>query len=329
MSLSTDRWAGRRDTMARLKSAKQPETRWSVRPRRPYALAPTLARFRRFPEAVDRVEGRLYRRLLLVDGSPLLLQVEQDGPPSRAVLQLRLRGRTARTGAARQAAQRFVERGLGAAVDVRPFYRALGRDSVLAGPIRAFRGLRVSGWPTLWETLVTAVLTQQVNLAFAFSIRRELALALGRRSRFDGASWVAFPTPCRVEKEGEDGLRRFRLSRAKARALHGLAAAFRAGDLSAASLESLSDEEAIVRLTEFRGVGRWTAEIALLRGMGRMDAFPAADLGVVKYVAQGLLGHEAPATEQEMRRFAERWRPYRGLALAYAYAELARREAQD
>ena len=78
-------------------------------------------------------------------------------------------------------------------------------------------------------------------------------------------------------------------------------------------------------MTAIKGVGRWTAEIALLRGLGRADVFPGADLGVVKYVAMKLLGHRARVTEARMRRFAERWRPYRGLALVYAYAEIARR----
>lgn len=85
--------------------------------------------------------------------------------------------------------------------------------------------------------------------------------------------------------------------------------------------------EVVERLTSFRGVGRWTAEIALLRGLGRADIFPAGDLGVVKYLAQGLLGGKQKAKEDAMRRFAERWKPWRGLALVYGYAELNRRKA--
>jgi 3-methyladenine DNA glycosylase/8-oxoguanine DNA glycosylase len=56
-----------------------------------------------------------------------------------------------------------------------------------------------------------------------------------------------------------------------------------------------------------------------------MDIFPGGDLGVVKYLAQGMLGYEGRALEKDMRQFAERWRPYRGLALIYVYAELAYR----
>src|SRR5207237_10151638 len=98
----------------------------------------------------------------------------------------------------------------------------------------------------------------------------------------------------------------FRRSGAKSGRLLRLAEAFSAGELSAALLSGLSDEEAIERLTAVKGVGRWTAEIALLRGLARQDVFPAADLGVVKYLARGLLGHAATARESEMRSFSER-----------------------
>jgi DNA-3-methyladenine glycosylase II len=276
---------------------------------------------------VDLVEAGTYRRLLWTDGAPVLLTVEQEGTPARAALRIRLAGRGARSRGARRAAERHVQRTLGAALDVRPFYRAFRDDRLLGAPIRAFRGLRIAGWPTLWETLLTAILSQQVNLAFAYSIRRELALEFGRKRRVEGVTYVTFPTPERIAREDPDGLRGFRLSGAKARAIHELAQEFASGRLSQDALEALPDDAAVERLTALRGVGRWTAEIALIRGLGRIDAFPAADLGVVKYVAQGLLGRRKVASEREMRRFAQRWRPYRALALAYAYAELERRQA--
>jgi len=52
------------------------------------------------------------------------------------------------------------------------------------------------------------------------------------------------------------------------------------------------------------------------------------DLSEVKYLAQELLGRMEQATKSEMWAFAERWRPYRGLALIYCYAELVRRRGE-
>jgi DNA-3-methyladenine glycosylase II len=303
--------------------------RFTLVPERPYSLALTAERYTRFPEVVDRFDGRVYRRLLPIGRGGVLVSVEQLGPASRARLEVRLDGAASRSTAAGEAARRVVERSLGASTAVTRFYRAHGNDPVLGAPIRAFRGLRIAGVPSLWEALVTAVLAQQVNLKFAYDIRRELCLAYGRRARFSGEIYVAFPAPEPFASESVPRLRRFRLSRSKAVAIREIARAFAGGALSEEILGPLTDEDAIEKLTALRGVGRWTAEIGLLRGLGRTDIFPAGDLGVVKYLAQGLFGH-APtsrAKEEDMRRFAERWAPHRGLALVYGYAELNRRKS--
>jgi DNA-3-methyladenine glycosylase II len=301
--------------------------RYRVVPERPYSLALTAERYTRFPEAVDRFDGRLYRRLLPVGRRGVLLSVEQSGPPARAVLEATLTGPDAASLVVRDAARRIVEVALGAAQPVGAFYRAFSEDPVIGAAIRDFRGLRGAGVPSLWEALVTAILAQQVNLQFAYDIRRELAEAFGKRARFGGETFIAFPTPKSMAGETPTKLRRFRLSDSKAKAIHGLARAFAGSTLTEDEIAALDDEAAIERLTSFRGVGRWTAEIALLRGLGRVDIFPAGDLGVVKYLAQGLLGRKEKAKEDAMRRFAARWEPWRGLALVYGYAEINRRKA--
>jgi DNA-3-methyladenine glycosylase II len=302
-------------------------TAFRIVPLRPYSLPLTASRFRRFPEVVDRFDGITYRRLLLVDDRPQLLAVTQEGSPTQATLRVRVTGERSDSDPVRDAAQRVVERALGAASDVRSFYYALKDDPILGFSIRVFRGLRIAGWPDVWEALSSTVLCQQVNLTFAYSIRQDLAKALGFHARFDGESFCAFPTPQRIADAGVDRLRQFRLSQAKAETLVRLAHAFDQGDLSDGALAKLPDDAVIERLTAIKGVGIWTAETVLLRGLGRVDAFPAGDLGVVKYLAQGLLRRPEPATEKEMRRYAEAWKPYRGLALVYAYAELQRLRA--
>lgn len=301
--------------------------RFVVVPQRPYSLALTAERYTRFPEVVDRFQAGVYRRFLPVGRGGALLSVTQVGSAARGVLEATLTGPQAGSPAARAAAERIVHVALGAAQPVAGFYRRFRADPVVGAAIRDFRGLRGAGVPSLWEGLVTAILAQQVNLHFAYDIRRELAETFGRRARFASETFIAFPTPESMAEETPAKLRRFRLSESKARAIHGLALAFANGDLAEGEIAALDDEAAIERLTAFRGVGRWTAEIALLRGLGRCDIFPAGDLGVVKYLAQGLLGRRERAKEDAMRRFAERWQPWRGLALVYGYAELNRRKA--
>jgi len=300
--------------------------RYRVSPPGPYSLERTLARLSRFPESVDLYEAGLYKRLFFWRGRPLFLQARQEGPPSRAQLVIEITGAGARSPEAKAIADGILTRVLGATTDVRPFYRSFRRDALLGPLIRRHIGLRVAGRLTVWETLLQIVLSQQINLKLAHAMLGALAENLGRRARIDGRTYYSFPSPRAFASESVASLRRFRLSRAKAETLKRLAAAFESGELSDEALRQLSDDDVLEVLTSHKGVGRWTAEFTLLRGLGRMDVFPGGDLGVVKYLAQGMLGYEGLALEKDMRKFAERWRPYRGLALIYAYAELARRQ---
>jgi DNA-3-methyladenine glycosylase II len=302
--------------------------RFRLEPLRPYSLPLTAERLARFSDGIDRFEEGRYRRLLDLAGELVLLSVGQEGSPARATLQVELVGKAVKRAAVRRAAEEFVGRVLGTHVDVRPFYRDMRDDPVIGPVTRSARGLRVAGAASLFECLVTAILAQQVNLVFAYSIRGELALAYGRRRRIDGERWIAFPKPERVASVDVDTLRSFRLSAAKANAIHGVARACAEGSLDADELAGLDDEAVVERLVAFKGIGRWTAEMVLLRGLMRPDVFPAGDLGVIRYIAQGLLGRKERAREAEMRSFAECWRPHRSLALVYAYAELRRRELQ-
>jgi DNA-3-methyladenine glycosylase II len=265
---------------------------------------------------------------LFLRGRPLFLRVSQAGPPSRASLVIEITGENARSREAKALASSVLDRVLGTATDVRPFYRRFRSDPLVGPWIGRHLGLRVTGRLNTWETLLQIVLSQQIHLRLAHGMLAELAERLGRKSRLDGRTYYTFPSPRVIDAARVSDLRKFRLSQAKAETLKRLAAAYVSGSLSDEKLAALADDEAIELLTSHKGVGRWTAEFTLLRGLGRMDIFPGGDLGVVKYLAQGLLGHEGRALEAEMRRFAESWRPYRGLALIYAYAELTRREEE-
>jgi DNA-3-methyladenine glycosylase II len=303
--------------------------RFTLTPTPPYSFDLTAHRFVRFKdEIVDRVESKRYQRLLTVDGRLVLATVTDSGTTAKPLLQVELQGdrKTDLTQPEIVAQLRHI---LCTDLDLKPFYRLVKSDELL-GPIAPrFRGLKLPASPTVFESLVMAVLSQQVNLTFAYSIKKELVETFGGTWRMNGETHYAFPSPERFAEQREEDLLRFRLSRAKAGTLVRLGQAFASGTLKDAELIALSDDAVVEHLTRIKGIGRWSADIALLRGLARIDAFPGGDLGVVKYVAQGLLGKAEKATEAEMREFAERWRPYRGLALIYCYAELMRRQSES
>ncbi len=295
---------------------------FEIIPRAPYSFDFTVARFMRFTsENVDLVEGGRYRRLLAAGRQLALATVTNAGTVARPQLAVALHS-PSRVPLKLAEFERQLRHILCTDLDLQPFYRMARADGMLAPMAGRFRGLRITASPTLFEALVTAVLSQQVNLTFAYSIKQALVESFGRRWRRQGTVYHAFPEPRRFAAQTLEAMRGFRLSNAKAATLIRLGEAF-AFDPTLRGLTALSDEQIVERLTAIKGIGRWSAEIALMRGLARPDTFPAGDLGVVKYVAQGLLGRTGKATEDEMRAFAERWRPYRALALAYCYAELA------
>jgi DNA-3-methyladenine glycosylase II len=194
-----------------------------------------------------------------------------------------------------------------------------GADAVLAGLIGAAGPclLKPEGDCHPFQTLAQAIAHQQLNRTAANSI-------LGRLIEFCGQG--AFPTPQRVLEASAESLRAAGFSRPKVAALRDLAAKTLAAVVpDAAALVQLSDEEIIARLTEVRGIGRWTVEMLLIFRLGRPDVLPVDDFGVRNgfRAAYGLRRLPAP---KALAAWGERWRPYRSTAAWYLWRalELAR-----
>jgi DNA-3-methyladenine glycosylase II len=119
-------------------------------------------------------------------------------------------------------------------------------------------------------------------------------------------------------------LREQGLSRQKSTYLLEVANRAAAGELGRERFATLSDEDAIRRLCEIKGVGRWTAEIVLMRGLGRPDVFPAGDLGL-QAALQELRGMRKRPSEKALRKIAERWAGWRSYAAFYLWMTLQSR----
>ena len=184
------------------------------------------------------------------------------------------------------------------------FYRQVRQEPVLRGTERKFRGLRVPRDSSIYEALLHSIVGQQLSVRAAHHIKRRLFEAAESFLDVDGVEVPRVPTPDELTRLGEDGLRNAGLSRAKSQALLGIAEAERKGRLAGELYRSLGPEEAVERLTVERGVGPWTAENALLRGVGRTDIFVAGDLGIrVALDRFGVVPRGSP--EQAARAWAQ------------------------
>lgn len=205
------------------------------------------------------------------------------------------------------------------------FYRSVGREPVLAGTQRRFRGLRLPRDASLFEALLHSVVGQQLSVAAANTIKGRLIRLAQAYVDVDGVELPRCPTPQELTRLGPDALRSVGLSRAKTTSLLGLAEAYRSGRLDTERFSRGSSDAAIDRLSEEKGVGRWTAENALLRGVGRLDLFIAGDLGVRNALDQyGAVARSSP--EAAARAWADQHYPGWG---SYATLYLWRRYVAD
>jgi DNA-3-methyladenine glycosylase II len=208
---------------------------------------------------------------------------------------------------------------------IEAFYRQLRADPVLSGTERTNYGLRPPRDASLFESLVHAVVGQQLSVRAADALYRRVEEATGAFLPVDGFELPVVPDPRRLARLGEGGLRALGLSGAKARALGALAGRELAGAFRPARFERWSSAAVVEALDEEPGVGRWTAENAALRGLGRPDLFVAGDLGV-RWALAHVWGRETPVEEDEARAWAQRMYPGWG---SYATLYLWRRRLLD
>ncbi len=269
---------------------------------------------RRADNPIDRWDGATYRRLLVLDDGPVAVAVSQRGTPDSPVLQVVARGE--RVGAETiPGVTTAIERLLGLDRDLTDFDRLAAGDDRLAPLAHRFRGLKPPRFPTPFEALVNAIACQQITLTLGIRILGRLADRYGHRlpgSNDGGELSVALPRPAEVVGLTAEQLRAISFSRQKTRALVEAGHAVVEGRLDFASLATLDDEAAVARLRELPGVGRWTAEYVLLRGLGRINVFPVDDVGGRNNL-QRWLGIGSPLDAASARQIVAPWSPYAGL----------------
>jgi len=193
------------------------------------------------------------------------------------------------------------------------------RDPILRELMRAHGpcGLSARQHADPFKALTRAIVGQQLSAKAAATIF----------SRFE-ALFDTFPTPAQVLAVSDDRLRGVGLSTQKLGYLRDLCMRIVEGELPLDVLDRMDDEAVIERLTQVKGIGRWTAEMFLIFRLQRPDVLPVGDLGIVRAVQRAYKLRKAPSPDR-LTRIGEAWRPYRSVACWYLWASLNNEPTKD
>jgi DNA-3-methyladenine glycosylase II len=219
---------------------------------------------------------------------------------------------SARSSSERRRVRSLLGQLLGTRIDLTDWYRTAAGDARLEPLAKRFLGMKPPRFPTVFEAVINAFACQQLSLEVGLELLNRLAALCGARAGKRSDVRFAFPTAQEMARLSPDRYQAIGFSRQKTHALLSLA---RAVTREGLDLETLAHEDDAVirrRLLELRGVGRWSAEYVLLRGLGRLDVFPGDDVGAQKSLARWLR-RSRPMDYADVSRAVKRWSPFGGM----------------
>lgn len=203
--------------------------------------------------------------------------------------------------------------------DLKSFYRMAKNDPVLRHVAVNLYGLRMITIGDLFEALCWAMIGQQINLTFAYTLKKRLVESYGEKITLNNNTYYLFPTPQAISRLAVSDLRRLQFTGRKSEYIIELARKIESGHLTKRAL--LNEDQfnsARKNLISLRGVGNWTAEYVCLRCLGDPGAFPVNDIGLQNAVKRELGLNEKPSVD-EIHRYAAAWKNWKAYATFYLW----------
>ncbi|MCJ7444415.1 MAG: hypothetical protein MUO26_07795 [Methanotrichaceae archaeon] len=287
----------------------------TIRPLPPFDFDLSAQIFSHGNERMQRYESGIYWHAIRLGDRPALIQVRSSGTTNDPELDVEIYKQSAISLNDKRETKELVGKLFNLRLNLMPFYEAVKHDRIMAQIIERLWGLRSPSTATVFEALIDSVIEQQISLKAAWSMQRRLVEILGDALLWKDRPYFAYPKPERLATSSIEQLRACGLSGRKAEYVQGIGKLVTNG-LDIEALSARNEEEIIEKLGKIRGVGIWTAEMTMIRGMQKFDAMPADDLGLRRVIAR-YYHHGKKITGDDARRTAQSWAGWRGLASFY------------
>lgn len=244
-----------------------------------YSFKETLSFLDRgYDDCLYHLSNQSVSRLIHLSGRKGLITIRQEGESLRIIVQ---KDKVSTDNL--QAAKDYVTEWFDIERDIQPFYSLLDKHPQLSGFPKAYYGSRLIGIPALFEAICWAIIGQQINLTFAYQVKRSLVEQYGEKEIIDNQTYYLFPTPAVLAKADENTLRALKFSRQKITYLKTISNAFLNNEMSHSILFNCKNKEKrIEKLTAIKGIGIWTANYVLMKTMRDQSCITYGDSGLNK-----------------------------------------------
>ena len=278
----------------------------------------SLAFLKRSPkELLHRYAEKSVRKLLRIDGNDVLFELTASRDHSLKVNILN--GPISRS--QKNELVTYIKEWFDLDTDLKPFYAMASKDRLLGSLITKYYGYRIVGQPDLFESLVWAVLGQQINVQFAYTLKQRFVEKFGSKLIFENEEYFMFPTPETVGLLSDEHLLPLQFSRQKSKYTILIAEAFASKQISKEKLTGLPLLQAKELLMTIKGVGNWTANYALMKTFRYPDAFPLEDAGIHNAI-KNLKKMDRKPTLEEVRKVFKKYKGWEAYATLYLWKSL-------
>ncbi|WP_333820007.1 DNA-3-methyladenine glycosylase family protein [Ohtaekwangia sp.] len=283
-----------------------------------FSFALTMDFLKRSPrEVMHRCEDNSVVKLLRIENENILFRVKVRDEEN---LQVQILNATLAP-AGKNILMQYIREWFDLDTDIKPFYAMSANDKFLKDLVTKYHGYRIVGQPDLFESIVWAVLGQQINLAFAYTLKQRFVENFGEKVSFDEQHYYLFPRPEIAATLSDEILLPLQFSRQKSKYIATIGEAFASGMVSAEKLKGLPLLEAKEELMKIKGIGNWTANYALMKTFRYPDAFPLEDAGVHNAI-KNLKRMKTKPTLQQVKTFYKKYKGWEAYATLYLWKSL-------
>jgi DNA-3-methyladenine glycosylase II len=277
---------------------------------------------RGFDDCIYKVYPGKVRRAFDIDGEKMLIEIFYENSTLQIIWLL---GQPSNIHFSY--IRQFISEWFDLETELRPFYELLSLDPLLAHMPENYSGLRFIGMPDLFESLAWGIIGQQINLTFAYQVKRRLVENYGTKVTYENEPYWIFPSPEKINILTVPELRELQFSNKKAEYLTDVAGLFVNQTLSREKLANQPDFLSRQKLlTDIRGIGIWTANYVLMKTLKENAAIPYGDAGILNaLIRHGVIDNKSDV--KAIDAFYQKFKGWESYITFYLWRSLANKPA--